>query len=287
MLDSGNIRFTEKHTEDYGIFIDSQEILYSKRSKYQLVEVIKTKTWGNVLLLDRNIMTTENDEYVYHEMLNHIPVYAAKKFENILVIGGGDGGSIRELLRHKDVKKVTMVEIDGDVIEVCKKYLPSIASAFDDPRANVIVGDGIKFVKETDEKFDIIIIDSSDPFGPAEGLFSVDFYNHCKRILNPGGILTCQAGNAFMTAEALLAYANLKKVFKNVEYYLANILTYGGLWGFAFASDERKSQEHFNEKLFDEENLEFKYYSKEIHKACFALPPFFRKKLEEYAEKHS
>ena len=284
MLDSGKIRFAEKHTEDYGIFMDIDEILYCKKSKFQLVEVFSSKTWGNVLLLDRNVMTTDRDEYIYHEMISQIPFYTAEKPKSALVIGGGDGGTVRELLKHEEMKKVTLVEIDGDVIDVCKKYFPKIACAFDDPRLDVRVDDGIRFVRECKDKYDIVIIDSSDPFGPAEGLFREEFYQNCKNCLNPGGVLTCQAGNAYMTDEACIAYKNLSKVFKNAGYYFANILTYGGLWGFTFASDSRHPFEDFNKELFKKKNMDYKYYSEEIHRACFALPPFFRKKLEDYGK---
>ncbi|MGM0607609.1 MAG: polyamine aminopropyltransferase [Candidatus Muiribacteriota bacterium] len=279
MLDGGKIRFNEKHSGDYGIFIDADEILYSKKSKYQLVEVISSKTWGRILLLDRNIMTTEKDEFVYHEMITQVPYFCMPEARSALVIGGGDGGTVRELLRHKQMEKVTLVEIDNDVIKVCKKFFPEIASSFDDPRLEIITGDGIKFVENVQRKFDIIIIDSSDPFGPAEGLFREEFYQNCKNILNKKGVLTCQAGNAFVTQEAVIAYKNLKKVFKNVEYYLANILTYGGLWGFAFASDTQSSKD-FDLKKYKETDLNYMYYSEKIHKASFVLPPFFKQKLE-------
>jgi len=278
MLDAGKIRFSENHTDDYGIFIDSQEILYSKKSKYQLVEVLKTNTWGNLLLLDRNIMTTERDEFIYHETITQVAMHSSDA-KRILVIGGGDGGTIRELLKHERVEKVVLVEIDGEVIEVCKEYFPSIACSFNDPRLDLRVEDGIRFVKECNEKFDIVIIDSSDPFGPAEGLFRVEFYNACKSLLNEGGILVCQAGNAFMTDESVIAFSNLSKVFKNTEYFLAPILTYGGLWGFVYASDEKQSQKDFNEDYYNSTGIEFKYYSKDIHKGIFALPPFLIKKL--------
>lgn len=284
MIDGGQFRFSEKHTDDYGIFFDIEEVLYSKKSKYQLVEVVSSKTWGKVLLLDRNIMTTDRDEFIYHEMITQVPYYTIKNAESALVIGGGDGGTVRELLRHKEMKKVTLVEIDGDVVEVCKEFFPQIACSFDDERLELKVEDGIKFVENCKDKYDIVIIDSSDPFGPAEGLFREEFYKNCKRCLKPGGVLTCQAGNAFMTDEAVMAYANLGKVFNNVEYYLANILTYGGLWGFAYASDEKKSWDDFDHELFDNKGFVYKYYSKDIHKAAFALPPFFKYKLDNYKE---
>ncbi|MFA5479055.1 MAG: polyamine aminopropyltransferase [Candidatus Muiribacteriota bacterium] len=284
MLDGGSIRFNEKHSDDYGIFIDASEILYSKKSKFQLVEVINSKTWGKVLLLDRNIMTTDEDEFVYHEMITHTPYFCLDNAESALVIGGGDGGTVRELLKHDSMKKVTLVEIDGDVIDVCKEFFPKIACAFNDPRLEVKVEDGIEFIKNCEYKYDILIIDSSDPFGPAEGLFREEFYRNCKKCLKPDGILTCQAGNSFVTDESVIAFQNLKKVFGNVEYYLANILTYGGLWGFAFASDKSKS-ENFNLDLFKKENLDLKYYSDKMHKAAFSIPPFFEKKLNKPFEK--
>jgi len=281
MLDAGKIRFSEKHTHDYGLFIDSEEILYSRRSKYQLVEVLKTDTWGNLLLLDRNIMTTERDEFIYHEVITQIGMHTTDA-KRVLVIGGGDGGTIRELLKHDKIEKVVLVEIDEDVIEVCKEYFPKIACSFDDPRLDLKVEDGIRYVNGSREKFDMVIIDSSDPFGPAEGLFKAEFYQACKKLLTEDGVLLCQAGNAFMTDESVIAYSNLAEVFKNIEYFLAPILTYGGLWGFVYASDTRYSQRDFDEKYFDKtsQKMNFKYYNKEIHQAVFALPPFMKKKLK-------
>lgn len=188
-----NVWFTDKDDSQALSLRFTGEIFYDVQSPFQRVRILESYKYGKMLTLDDMVMTTEKDEFHYHEMISHPALFTHGNAKNILVIGGVDGGTVREILRHEGVEKVTMVEIDGEVIEACKIHLPKIAAAFDNPKLDLKVADGIAFVKEAaDEAYDIVIVDGSDPVGPAEGLFSVEFYKNCYRILKPGGILVAQ-----------------------------------------------------------------------------------------------
>ncbi len=265
--------FTEKQTEDLEITCRIVKTLHIEKTKYQELALIETPQFGRMLVLDGAIQTTEKDEFVYHEMITHVPLFTHPNPENVLVIGGGDGGTIREILKHSSVNKAVLVEIDERVVEISKKFLPTISNALDDPRAKVVIEDGIKYVKENKNQFDVIIIDSTDPVGPAVGLFAVDFYRAVHEALRDGGIIVAQTESPFYNQELISkVYKNIRSIFPITRLYLCNIPTYpGGLWCFTMGSKK------YDPLTTDEANIteiETKYYSRNIHKSAFTLPRF-------------
>ena len=276
-----NLRYTELVNNQYGITIKVDKVLYSGRSKYQKIDVFESKSHGRILTLDDLMMLTERDEFYYHEMIAHVPLMSHKKPETVLVIGGGDGGTVREVLKHDTVKKVTLCEIDGDVIEVCKRFIPSVASELDDPRVEVVVADAIEFIKDKKSCYDVILIDSTDPMGPGEGLFTEEFYTNVKEALNPGGIMSAQSESPFANQEEMKKmYALLKKVFPITTAFIGSIPTYpGGNWSWAFCSEEVEPLSYIDTKRAKKITKSCKLYNTDIHKACFALPNFIKDEL--------
>ena len=265
----------------YGVAIEREETLFKDKSEFQDVEIFKSKGLGNVLTLDGLMMTTERDEFFYHEMISHIPLIAHKNPENILVIGGGDGGTVREVLKHNSVKSVEMCEIDGMVIEASKKFLPTIACKLDDPKVKVYVEDAIEFIKNKKNCYDVVLIDSTDPMGPGEGLFTEEFYTNVKNSLREGGIVVPQSESPFANVvEMGKMYKLLRKVFKNVAPYCGPIPTYpGGYWSWAFCSDEVEAP-HCHKKVdkqrADEISKLCKIYNARIQTAVFDVPNFVK-----------
>lgn len=266
----------------YGIAIKAGKVLFSKQSDFQKVEIFESESsLGRVLTLDDLMMTTEGDEYHYHEMIAHIPMMQHKNPESILVIGGGDGGTVREVLKHKTVKKVVLCEIDGMVIDSCKEFLPTISCGLSDPRVEIKVEDAIEFIKDKKNEYDIVLIDSTDPIGPGEGLFTDEFYTNVKNSLKEGGIMVAQSESPFTNKEEIKKmYDLLKKVFPICSTYTSNIPTYpGGYWAWAFCSREVKPLEYFNEERANEIIPTCKIYNKEYHNARFALPNYLKELL--------
>lgn len=209
------------------IKIRIDELLFDSKTEHQRLQLFESKAFGRVLTLDSVVQTTESDEFIYHEMMAHLPILAHGKAKRVLIIGGGDGGMAEEVLKHKSVEHVTMVEIDAGVVEFSKQYLPNICrQAFDDPRLNLVIADGAKFVAETDERFDVAIIDSTDPIGPAEVLFTEAFYGNVKRCLNEGGVVATQNGVPFLQGDELTStLAAFRKLFRDPTCYLATVPT--------------------------------------------------------------
>ncbi len=266
----------------FGIAIKAGKVLFSDNSPFQKVEVFETDSQlGRVLTLDDLMMTTEGDEYHYHEMIAHIPMMQHPNPKSVLVIGGGDGGTIREVMKHKTVEKAVLCEIDGMVIEACKKYLPTISCELDNPKVEILVQDAIEYIKDKKDEFDIILIDSTDPMGPGEGLFTEEFYTNVKNSLKKGGIIAAQSESPFVNREEIKKmYTLLKKVFPVVSTYTSNIPTYpGGYWAWAFCSVDVKPLEYFNEERAAEIIPTCKIYNKEYHNARFALPNHLKELL--------
>lgn len=266
----------------YGIAIKAKEVLFSEQSPFQKVEIIDSDSkLGKILTLDDLMMTTEGDEFHYHEMIAHIPMMNHKKPESVLVIGGGDGGTVREVLKHDTVKKVVLAEIDGMVIEACKKYLPTIAGKLDDPRVDIQVVDAIEFIKDKKNEYDIVLIDSTDPMGPGEGLFTEEFYTNVKNSLKEGGIVAAQSESPVVNKEEIKKmYALLKKVFPVCATYTSNIPTYpGGYWAWAFCSKDVEPLSYIDERRCAEITKTCKIYNKEYHMARFALPNYLKELL--------
>ncbi|MDR0485055.1 MAG: polyamine aminopropyltransferase [Alphaproteobacteria bacterium] len=262
----------------------NKEIIVSKKSEFQDIEIFYNPKFGKILVLDGVIQTTEADEFFYHEMFTHVPIIAHGNVKSVLIIGGGDGGILREVLKHKSVEKAVMIEIDGDVIELCKQHMPALNNgAFANSRAEVTVEDGIEYVKNTKNKFDLIIVDSTDPINVGEVLFTDEFYANAKKCLNDGGILTTQSGVPFLQDDELKNIQNkLSKVFKDLTFYVVPVPTYiGSFMCLSFATDNvnlKKLDVSTVEQRFTKENItDLKYYNPQIHVASFALPQYIKK----------
>ena len=276
--------YTEKHTSNLGITMKIKETLTKEKSVYQEMVILDTFEYGKLMLLDGLVMLTEKDEFVYHEMISHIPLYSHPNPKKVLIIGGGDGGTLREVCKHPSVEKAVLVEIDDMVIEGAKKYFPECAKGFESPKADVQVTDGIKYIEETEDRFDVIIVDSTDPIGPAEGLFHKKFYEMCKGVLTEDGILVAQGESPFISSMQRVVTSmnkDLEEVFPNVQRYLAFIPTYpSGMWSFVFASKKYNALSDFDKERCEKDSFDLKYYNAEIHQAAFALPNFVKELIK-------
>lgn len=253
--------------------------VHKERSKYQEIEVVDTVDFGRMLLLDGVIQTSIRDEFIYHEMLAHVPLFSHPKPERVLVIGGGDGGTVREVLRHPGVRQVHLVEIDERVIEVSKEYLPQISCGLSDRRVKVTVGDGIEYVSQIKGLYDVILVDAPDPEGPAEGLFTADFYANARRALRKDGLLAAQTESPFTQPQLVMdIYDCISGAFPACKLYTAQIPTYSvGLWSFALALTR---PEMLGKHRRPAKGFGTRYYNAQIHDAAFALPQFVVDQLQ-------
>lgn len=279
--------FTETLYDAFGQTFRIDKVYFENKTEHQHLMIFHNAALGRVMVLDGVVQTTEKDEFVYHEMMAHVPLLAHGKARQVLIVGGGDGGMLREVLKHRTVEQVTMVEIDNAVIEMAKKYLPNHSQgAFDDPRANIVIADGMDFVRDTGQSFDVIISDSTDPIGPGEILFTDDFYAQCKRILNPGGIVVTQNGVAFFQLDEVRTTASrLSHHFSDTTFYSAAVPTYyGGIMTFAWGSNDaaiRHVDVQTFQHRFKSSGINTRYYTPEIHQASFALPRYIVDALDE------
>ncbi len=277
-----NKYYKEINPLKYGVIIEKEGgNLYSEKSKFQKVEIFKSTGLGNVLTLDGLMMTSVEDEFFYHEMIAHIPLNSHKNPKNVLVIGGGDGGTVREVLKHSSVENVDLCEIDSLVIEASKKFLPTISSKLDDSRVKIYVEDAIKFIKDKKNCYDVVLIDSTDPMGPGVGLFTEEFYNNVKESLREGGIVTPQSESPFANKNEMRnMYILLHKVFNTVMPYCGPIPTYpGGYWSFAFCSNDENNQIKDINRAKEIEKIS-KLYNTDLHYGVFMVPNFVRKLAE-------
>jgi len=268
--------FSEYQSKNVKFSLRIKDMLYSVKTPYQLLCVFETCDMGRIMTLDDVIQLTTKDEFIYHEMMSHVPLFTHKSPEKVLVIGGGDGGTIREILKHP-VKEVHLVEIDEQVVEASKKFFPSLSSGFSDPRTKIFYEDGIEFVKNN-KVYDVIIIDSTDPLGPAVGLFSREFYKNVFNALNEDGIMVAQTESPFLYGEFLRRVSgDISSFFKFTHIYTAVIPTYpGAFWSFTMGSKSINPVSVDTDTIPD---IDTKYYSREIHKSCFILPPFVREMI--------
>lgn len=283
-----NVWFTDKDEDQALSLRFTGEVFFDVQSPYQRVRILESTKYGKMLALDDMVMTTINDEFHYHEMISHPAMFAHGNAKNVLVIGGGDGGTVREILRHEGVEKVTMVEIDGEVITACKEHLPEIAASFDHPKLDLKVDDGIAFIKTAaPESYDIIIVDGSDPVGPAEGLFSVEFYTNCYNALKKDGILIAQGESPKFNEKAFSELNHtLQDIFgaDNAPVSLFYVPTYPtGMWSFQYGikgdkHPKRVSNEAEMDAFADKNGL--RYYNSEIHKGSFATPNFVKQLIK-------
>ena len=260
------------------------ETLFEGQSDFQKVTVVDTVAYGRMLLLDDLVQTTERDEFIYHEMIAHIPLLnLGNPPERVLVIGGGDGGTAREVLRHPSVQEVVVCEIDGLVIDACKRFLPSMASVFDNPKVTTLVQDGIEYIATQKNAFDAILIDSSDPVGPGEGLFTEAFYQNVKAALRPDGIMVNQSESPMAQQRSFkLIYSLLNQVFPIVKPYIATIPTYpGGYWSWAYCSETTQPNATTQQTLAQSIEKETQYFNQGIRESSFVLPNFIQSLVSE------
>ena len=263
-----------------------KSVLYEEKTDFQHMLLVDSYQFGKMLLLDGIVQTTEKDEFCYHEMMTHVPILSHPDPGSVLIIGGGDGGILREVLKHSGIAKATMVEIDPTVVEFSKKHLPAISNgAFEDPRTELVFADGAAFIKETHHKYDIAIVDSPDPIGPAQILFGKAFYSNMQHVLNPGGIMVRQTGSLHLQEEEQKqAYHMLSDIFAHAAFYVYSVPTYvGGLFSSIFCSDgidpETTRLDALNKKYSDS-SLNTKYYNPGIHLGALHIPRFFKDKIK-------
>lgn len=263
------IWFTEEQTPDVTIGLKVRSILWHEQTAYQDLVVAETDAYGRILVLDGAIQTTMNDEFVYHEMITHVPLVAHPHPKKVAVIGGGDGGAIREILKHPSVEEAHLIEIDEKVVETSRRFFPEISSGLDDERAHVHYTDGIEWVKQA-ENFDVIIVDSTDPVGPAQGLFTPEFYRSIYNALGENGIMVAQSESPFLTKPLIRhIFSGVSQSFPHTTLYLANVPTYpSGLWSFTMGSKNEIAKEAAHV------NLDTRYWTPTIQQACFQLPRF-------------
>lgn len=280
--------FTENHTDNIRFSIKIKQHVYSEKSRYQQIDILDSYELGRILVLDGFIMLTEKDEYIYHEMITHVPMATNPDIKRVLVIGAGDGGTIRELTRFNNIEHIDMVEIDQRVVEVCKEYLPQTACRLDDPRVHIFYEDGLKYVRGKDNEYDLIIVDSTDPFGPGEGLFTKEFYGNCYKALHEHGVLVNQHESPFYKGDALAcqrAHRNIVHSFELSRLFQAHIPTYpSGHWLFGFSSRGVHPVRDLNPDWWNSLGLETKYYNTNLHKGAFYLPNYVQKLLEKVEE---
>lgn len=257
--------------------------LYSGQSEYQRIDIFESPEFGRFLTLDGLMMLTEKDEFMYHEMITHVAMASAPEIKNILVIGAGDGGTVRELTRYDSIEHIDMVEIDEEVVRVCREYLPSTAGKLDDPRVRIYYEDGLRFVRSKENCYDLIIVDSTDPFGPGEGLFTSEFYGNCCKALTDKGILVNQHESPYYDEDAKAmqrAHKRIREYFDICRVYQVHIPTYpSGHWLFGFASkciDPMK----VDAERWNSLGIKTRYYNTELHKGCFAIPNYVKELLE-------
>lgn len=271
--------FSEYQTKNVKLSFRIKEVLYTTQSKYQKISVYETEDFGRILTLDDLVMLTTKDEFIYHEMITHVPMLTHGNAVRVLVIGGGDGGTVRELLKHP-VEEIHLVEIDKEVVETSKKYFPSVSCGLTDPRVRVFYEDGIEFVKNN-KGYDIVIVDSTDPIGPAVGLFSTEFYKNVSAALNENGILVAQTETPILFGDLVnKIYKDMSTVFPYTNMYTAVIPTYpGAFWTFTMGSKTvNPLSKEISSSLPD---IDTKYYTKELHKSYFILPPFVKNLISE------
>ncbi|TDT72546.1 spermidine synthase [Hypnocyclicus thermotrophus] len=276
--------FTENHSEGARFSIKIKEHIHSEKSKFQQIDFFDSYEFGRFFTLDGYVMVTEKDEFIYHDMIAHAPMATNPNIKNVLIIGGGDGGSVRELTRYSSIEKIDMVEIDERVVRCCQKYLPITASKLEDRRVNLYFEDGVKFVENKENIYDLIIVDSTDPIGPGEGLFTTEFYKNCYKALTNNGILINQNESPyypFNAREMKRSHKKIKSIFPLSKIYQFHMPTYGsGHWLFGFASKGIDPIKDFKPKEWLKLGLKTKYYNIDIHKGAFALPTYVQEMLK-------
>ncbi len=280
--------FSESHTPDVKLSLKVKKQLYSRKSDYQKIDVFDTHEFGKVLSLDGNIMLTERDEFIYNEMITHVPMAVHPGIKRVLVIGVGDGGVVGELTRYERIKRIDLVEMDEQVAEACRQYLPANAGRLDDERVHIYYENALKYIRRCEDKYDLIIVDSNDPFGPAEGLFTREFYGNCYKALKSDGIMVNQQGSPFYAEDADAMQRSHKRIvntFPISRVYQAHIPSFAaGYWLFGFASKKYHPIDDLNAEEWNLLHLKTKYYTTRLHRGAFYLPAFLEEMLQEVEE---
>ena len=277
--------YSEAHTKSVKFAIKVNKQLFSAQSEFQRIDIFESEEFGRFLTLDGLMMLTEKDEFIYHEMIVHVPMAVHPDVKKVLVIGAGDGGAIRELTRYKTIESIDFVEIDEMVVDVCKKYLPQTACAFDDERVHPYFQDGLKFIRKHIDEYDLIIVDSTDPFGPGEGLFTKEFYGNCYKALKQDGIMVNQHESPFYEEDAVAmkrAHKRIVESFAISRVYQAHIPTYpSGHWLFGFASKKYHPVRDLNADKWNALGLKTRYYNTNLHRGAFCLPNYVQEMLHD------
>ncbi len=276
--------FNERNTDNCKLAIKVKRCLHSETTPYQRIDFYESYDFGVFFTLDGYMMVNEKDEFIYHEMIVHVPMAVNPRIKKVLVIGGGDGGTVRELTRYNSIELIHMVEIDERVVRLCQKYLPLTSSKLEDERVTLFFEDGVNFVKDKKNFYDLILVDSTDPIGPGEGLFTTEFYKNCYEALTEDGILINQHESPYFEEyrkEMLKAHAKLKRIFEICKVYQFHMPTYSsGHWLFGFASKKFHPIEDHKKEEWEELGIYTKYYNSEIHKGAFMLPTYVKELLE-------
>lgn len=275
--------FSEPHTPNVKLSIRVERQLYSGESDFQRIDVFESPEFGRFLVLDGYIMLTEKDEFIYHEMMVHVPMAVHPHVRRVLVIGAGDGGVVRELTKYPEIEQIDLVEIDEQVIHVCREFLPEISCRLDENRVHIYYEDGLRFVRAREDAYDLIIVDSTDPFGPGEGLFTREFYGNCYKALKEDGIMVNQHESPFYQADAtacMRAHKRIVETFPISKVYQAHIPTYpSGHWLFGFASKKYHPLRDLDQDRFQDRELDTRYYTPRLHEGAFCLPAYVEKLL--------
>ncbi len=277
--------FSEYHTENVRLSIRVDEQLYSGQSEFQRIDVFSSPEFGRFLVLDGFMMLTERDEFIYHEMMAHVPMAVHKNVRNVLLIGAGDGGVARELLRYNNIERIDLVEIDEKVVEVCKEFLPFTACGLSDERVRLHFEDGMRFVRRAANEYDLIIVDSTDPFGPGEGLFTKEFYGNCYKALREDGVMVNQHESPFYPNDAVAVQRAHKRIVQSFALsmvYQAHIPTYpSGHWLFGFSTKKYHPLKDFNGFGWKARGIKTRYYNTQLHMGAFALPNYVEDLLKD------
>jgi len=281
--------FTEYHKKGAGLTMKVRRTLWSRRSPYQEIDVLETENFGRMLVIDGLVMCTERDEFIYHEMMAHPALFLHRAPRDVLVIGGGDGGTVREVAKHGGVERIVLCEIDRMVLEAAKRFLPGLSNTlFSDKRVGIVEKDAVQYLQDKESAFDVVLVDSSDPVGPAKRLFQKEFFEMLKKTLRDDGIIVFQSESPFYDLDIIKNVNQyLKDVgFLNVNFYWAPVPTYpGGTWSWAMASNTYHPLQDFDEGAVNQQavnqQMELRYYNSRVHLGAFCLPGFFQSALEQ------
>ena len=267
--------------------LNAERVLFDSETEHQRLIIFENTDFGRVMMLDNIVQLTTKDEFIYHEMMAHVPLFAHGRAKKALIVGGGDGGVLRETLKHPELEQITLCEIDRGVIDLCRAHFPEIsAGAYDDPRTRIVIADGTKFVAETDDRFDVIMVDSTDPVGPGAVLFTREFYADCARSLKPGGLLVTQNGLPFLQPDELKqSVGYFRELFDDASCYLASTPSYfGGPMSYGWATDNKDLRQHKVKKIARRYAkagaFPTRYWTPEVHIAAFALPTYVSELVE-------